>query len=178
MVATLALIGAAMFPLPAREAWLDALPSGLPSATLTPDALNPVVTQADVEQTVCGRGWTRDVRPPEWFTEKLKRWQIRQYGYGDWRLRNYEEDHLIPLKLGGSPTSPRNLWSEPHRAAGGWGSRTKDRLENRLRALVCRGALTLDAARAAIRENWIAAYRRYVGSEPRRRTAERWRAGD
>ena len=28
-------------------------------------------------------------------------------------ISDYEEDHLIPLELGGSPTSPLNLWPEP-----------------------------------------------------------------
>ena len=69
--------------------------------------------------------------------------------------------HLIPLELGGSPTSPLNLWPEPHRVVGGWGSYRKDRLENRLNHLVCSGRLTLRAAQRAIAANWIAADRRY-----------------
>ena len=58
--------------------------------------------------------------------------------------------HLVPLELGGSPASPRNLWPEPHHVAGGWGSYRKDRLENRLNHLVCRGRITLAVARHAI----------------------------
>jgi hypothetical protein len=27
---------------------------------------------------------------------------------------NYEEDHFIPLELGGAPKNPKNLWPEPH----------------------------------------------------------------
>ena len=145
-------------------AWQPA--SGLPNPALTPGALNPAVTQQTIETTICVRGWTRTVRPPESYTEPLKRAQITQYGYTNRWLRDYEEDHLVPLELGGSPSSPQNLWPEPHDALGGWGSYAKDRLENRLRELVCRGQLPLGTARAAIATNWITAYRRYLGPMP------------
>ena len=87
--------------------------SPLPNSELTPGAINPDVTQQTIETTICVRGWTRLVRPPENYTEALKREQIKTYGYDDRRLRDYEEDHLIPLALGGAPTDPRNLWPEP-----------------------------------------------------------------
>lgn len=136
--------------------------AALPNPSRTPGALNPAVTQRDIYSTICVRGWTRTVRPPEAYTEHLKREQIRLYGYRDRWLRDYEEDHLVPLELGGSPASPRNLWPEPHHVAGGWGSYRKDRLENRLNHLVCRGRITLAVARRAIARNWIAAYRRFM----------------
>ena len=148
---------------------------GLPDPALTPGAVNPAVTQTDIRQTICTRGWTRTVRPPERYTERLKRRQIREYGYPDRWLRDYEEDHLVPLELGGSPTSVRNLWPEPHRVVGGWGSYAKDRLENRLNHLVCRGQLTLASARRQIAANWIAAYRRFLGPVPDNRPPRyRW----
>ena len=140
--------------------------TGLPNPNMTPGAINPHVNQSNINTTICVRGWTRTVRPPEYYTERLKWSQIHAYGYEDRRLRNYEEDHLIPLELGGSPTSPQNLWPEPHHVPGGWGSRRKDRLENRLRELVCRGELPLNIARRAIATNWVAAYRRYMGWTP------------
>jgi hypothetical protein len=140
--------------------------SPLPDPKLTPGAVNPDVTQQTIETTICVRGWTRLVRPPESYTEPLKHQQIAEYGYSDRRLRDYEEDHLIPLELGGAPTDPRNLWPEPHEAPGDWGSYAKDRLESRLNDLVCSGALPLGTARAAIATNWIEAYRRYIGPVP------------
>ena len=136
--------------------------AALPDPSRTPGALNPAVTQRDIYSTICVRGWTRTVRPPESYTERLKREQIRQYAYRDRWLRDYEEDHLVPLELGGSPASPRNLWPEPHHVAGGWGSYRKDRLENRLNHLVCRDRITLAVARRAIARNWIGAYRRFM----------------
>jgi hypothetical protein len=58
----------------------------------------------------------------------------------------------------------RNLWPEPY--AGKWGARTKDVLENRLHELVCDGRLTLRSAQRQEARDWVAAYRRYVGSSP------------
>ncbi len=99
-----------------------------PSPRITPGALNPAVNQSSIGQTICAPGYSRSIRPPERYTERLKLLGIRQYGYSDLRLRDYEEDHLISLELGGSPTAPQNLWPEPHHVTGGWGSYAKDRL--------------------------------------------------
>lgn len=136
--------------------------TGLPNPSMTPGAINTHVTQSNIGTTICVRGWTRKVRPPEYYTEKLKRSQIRAYRYEDRRLGDYEEDHLIPLELGGSPTSPQNLWPEPHYVPGNLGSHSKDRLENRLHKLVCRGDLSLNNARRAIASDWVAAYKHYM----------------
>ncbi len=58
--------------------------SSLPAPTLPPPgAINPAVTQANIQATICVRGWTRTVRPPEHFTYRLKRRQIRECGYRD-----------------------------------------------------------------------------------------------
>ena len=139
----------------------------LPDSRLTPGALNPAVTQTTLRETICRRGgYTRSVRPAERYTEALKRAQIREYGYSDHRLGDYEEDHLISLELGGSPDSPRNLWPEPHRVVGGWGSYAKDKLENRLHWMVCHRRITLSHAQYLIAHDWIAAYRRYLGPVP------------
>lgn len=133
----------------------------LPDPAMTPGATNPRVTQADIGRTICVRGWTRTVRPLEDYTYHLKVRQLRAGEYPDRRTRDYEEDHLIPLGLGGAPRDPRNLWPEPW--AGRWGARTKDRLESRLHRLVCEGRVSLRQARSAIASDWIAAYRRYMG---------------
>lgn len=138
----------------------------LPNPRLTPGATNPAVTQADIHSTICVRGYTRTIRPPERYTERLKRRQIRAYGYRDREIWHYEEDHLISLELGGSPTSPHNLWPEPHKVEGGWGSYTKDRLENRLNHMVCRGAISLAQAQRMIATNWVAAYKRLIAPRP------------
>jgi hypothetical protein len=112
------------------------------SVTMTPGALNPNVTQANIHQTICMHGWTRTVRPPVEYTNVLKVRQMRAYGEsGD--PSDYQEDHLISLELGGDPRDPRNLWPEPYPRAS-----EVDRIENELNAKVCSGELTLaDAQR-------------------------------
>ncbi len=136
----------------------------LPDSARTPGAINPNVTQADIGQTICVSGWTATVRPSSSVTTALKIEQL-QSGYsdnGDMATSDYEEDHLISLELGGSPTSPLNLWPEPYNAAGG--ARVKDQVENKLHALVCSNAMTLAAAQSAIASNWWQAYETYVGA--------------
>jgi hypothetical protein len=125
----------------------------LPDPVLTPGAVDPRVTQANIDRTICVPGWGRSVRPPERYTETLKRKQIEEYGYTNHYLSSYEEDHLIPLELGGALGDPRNLWPEPHIAPGGWGSRRTDYLENLLHRLVCEGRVPLAEAQRAIARN-------------------------
>ena len=137
-----------------------------PNPRLTPGTTNPAVTQANIRETICVRGYTKRIRPPRNYTERLKRRQVREYRYTDRRLRDYEEDHLVSLGIGGSPTDPRNLWPEPRHVIGGWGSDAKDRLEDRLHTEVCRGRLPLAEAQQAMAVDWITAYQRYVGPAP------------
>jgi hypothetical protein len=146
---------------------VDGLEKGaLPDPKLTPGVTNPAVTQENIHQTICVRGYTKTIRPPESYTHKLKWRQIREYGYGDKRLSSYEEDHLISLEIGGSPDDPRNLWPQPHDVAGGWGSYAKDKLENKLHELVCRGKLPLAQAQREEATNWVEAYKKYIGGTP------------
>jgi hypothetical protein len=90
--------------------------------------------------------------------------QIGEYGYSDSRPRDYEEDHFIPLELGGNPTDPKNLWPEPFDTSiPDGGAHAKDKVENYLHAEVCSGSLTLDQAQREISEDW---YRVYQASVP------------
>jgi hypothetical protein len=114
----------------------------LASATLTPGALNPDVTQATIDRTICLHGWTKTVRPPTSYTSELKREQMGQYGLTG-SPSGYQEDHLVSLELGGHPSDPRNLWPEPYPRAS-----SVDSIENELNAKVCSGELSLaDAQR-------------------------------
>ena len=110
------------------------------SWTLTPGVLNPDVTQATIRSTICVGGWTRTIRPPSDYTSRLKREQMRAYGVGG-SPREFQEDHLISLELGGHPTDPRNLWPEPYPRAA-----DVDAIENELNDAVCSGRISLDAA--------------------------------
>lgn len=138
----------------------------LPSARLTPGVASADVTPANIASTICVVGYTsgrrhddgRTVRPPSSYTTALKRRQIVQYGYTDFSLRDYEEDHLIPLELGGDGYAAGNLWPEPY---AGTGARVKDQVENALHRLVCARQLGLRQAQLAIAHNWYAAYLQY-----------------
>jgi hypothetical protein len=123
-----------------------------PDPNCTPGVVNPGVTQENIAQTICVPGYTRTIRPPGSYTNALKVRQIVEYGYADTNPADYEEDHFIPLELGGHPTDPRNLWPEPHAAADG--SAAKDKVENALHALVCSGTLTLEEAQRRISSDW------------------------
>lgn len=137
-----------------------AVAGDLPDPRLTPGALNPEITQANVFQTVCVRGYSKRIRPPVYFTNRLKKRQIRAYGYADGNPKHYEEDHLVPLSIGGAPDDPRNLWPEPRISE--WGADKKDQLEFVLYKMVCAGEISLADAQREIAVNWIDAWKRYV----------------
>lgn len=140
------------------------LAGDLPDKNLTPGWLNPAVTQANIKSNICIPNWTTTVRPPVSYTNKLKLKQMVQYGYKDVNPANYEEDHLIPLSIGGSPTDPRNLWPEPWHSV--WNAHVKDRLEVLLHKKVCKGELTLHVAQIIIATDWISAYKLYIRDKP------------
>ena len=123
----------------------------LPDPRCTPGATDPRVTQADIARTICVRGYTRHVRPPERVSEPQKLASMAAYGDRG-SPRRYEYDHLIPLELGGASDDRRDLWPEP-----GASPNPKDRLERVLRRAVCRGQLPLMAAQRELARNWVAA---------------------
>ena len=145
----------------------DATVVVLPISRVTPGAINLAVRQSNIHSTICVSGYTRTIRPSSSYTTGLKRQQLAgAYSfYHDTYTGDFEEDHLISLELGGSPSDPRNLWPEPY--AGGTGARIKDKIENRLHALVCSGQISLARAQSAIARNWYTAYRRYMSVTPR-----------
>lgn len=91
----------------------------LPNPRVTPGATNPAVTPGTLHSTICVVGYTKRIRPNESYTEALKFRQL-DGGYnlrGDTRASDYEEDHLIPLEVGGSASAAANLWPEPRHLA-------------------------------------------------------------
>lgn len=114
---------------------------------LVPGKLNPDVNQSNLASTVCVPNWTKTVRPPASRTNLLKKQQMK-----DWKIvgtpQDYEEDHCVPLALGGHPTSPDNLW--PQKWTGKCNARVKDALENRLHRSLCKGEITLPEAQEKV----------------------------
>ncbi len=132
----------------------------LPDPRCTPGAISPAVKQSNLRRTICRSGYSRSVRPSESITEREKLASMAAYGDSD-SPRHYEYDHLVSLELGGATNDARNLWPEP-----GATPNVKDRLEDRLHALVCDGSVTLASAQTQVAHNWVKAYRRYVGVTP------------
>lgn len=127
----------------------------LSDAKLHPGATNPAVAQANIRSTICVPGFAKKIRPPRQYTDRLKREQpARERLPGG--PRDYEEDHLIPLELGGNPRDTKNPWPEPREktgrrlAAPGTGAETKDVTEDNTKRLVCSGKLGLKDAQARI----------------------------
>jgi hypothetical protein len=141
---------------------LPAWGSDLPDSSLTPGAINPEVTQENIHQTVCVKGYTKTIRPPAHYTNKLEKQQLKQYGYADRNPKHYEEDHLIALSIGGAPDDPRNLWPEPRNSE--WNAKKKDQLEFVLYKMVCRQEISLAEAQHEMATNWIEAWKHYVPS--------------
>jgi hypothetical protein len=124
----------------------------LPDPGCTPGAIDPAVTQGNVNRTICRSGYSASVRPPESVTEREKRASLKSYG--DHKPRHdYEYDHLVSLELGGARNDPRNLWPEP-----GASPNPKDSLENRLHARVCDHRIKLAVAQLAIARDWVQAF--------------------
>lgn len=131
---------------------------GLPDPTCTPGAVTTAVTQDNIRSTVCVAGYTSRVRPPVSFTDALKRRQLTDYGLSGGRAA-YEEDHLVPLNIGGAPDDPRNLWPEPRTGPKGSTAADKDDVEFAVYQRVCAGRLSLAAARSAMANDWRTAAR-------------------
>jgi hypothetical protein len=134
-------------------------PAGVPRVDVPNAALTPGAAFAVGTARICVSGYASSVRDvPE--SEKdavYARYGIPHVSY------QHEVDHLVSLEIGGS-NAISNLWPEPY--AGRWGARTKDVLEDRLHDLVCSGTIGLRYAQHIEARNWVAAYKRYVGSPP------------
>ena len=131
-----------------------------PDPIKTPGAVNPDITQDNIDETICNRGvWsTKSIRPPVRYTNKLKR-EMLDGGYnyqGDMNMKDYELDHFINLSLGGHPTDPKNLWPESYLTKPG--ARDKDKVEMYLNREVCNGDMTLKEAQQKMIEDWYKVY--------------------
>lgn len=111
-------------------------------------ALNPAVTEATIQQTICTPGWAereRKAQFPEAKSEAMKR-RLFHAQHATGRLRDYELDHRIPISLGGCVTCEANLWLEPLADA-----KRKDRQEWALHRAVCAGQIRLHDAQETMR---------------------------
>lgn len=142
------------------------------NTTVTSSTAEPHIpfTQAMVRTTsvqdICthGTGYLR-----HWSRERDNSILIK-YGFRPGKHPHVQIDHLVPLGIGGSDNDV-NLWAQPRNyqpdaegtSVGFWGAETKDRLEFRMRDLICYQGYQPATLQREIADNWIAAYKRYVG---------------
>lgn len=113
-------------------------------------------------RVICASGFRtgsiRNVPQSEKFSvEREYRMAASYYGY------SIEIDHVVPLELGGS-NSIANLFPEP--GSGRANYHVKDRAEDRAKAWVCEGRLSLATARRGFATNWERLYRHLDGHSP------------
>ena len=129
----------------------------LPDPTMTPGAVDPLVTLSDI----CN-GTTKERRPRT--TAACQR-AFAAYSIPPADRGLYECDHLVPVAIGGS-SALTNLWPQPMDEA-----HRKDRLEVELQRRACVAFRTLVPAEAAavlaqeqreVADDWVAAERRYM----------------
>jgi hypothetical protein len=132
----------------------------LPDRRCSPGAYYARLTTA----VICGAsfrtGSIRNVPQSEKYAVE-REYGMRAALYG----RSIEIDHIVSLELGGS-NDIANLFPEPGTGAASY--YVKDKLENRLHALVCSGHITLREAQTQIASDWEALYQRQYGVSPRR----------
>jgi hypothetical protein len=136
--------------------------------------VTPGVTVTITKKRVCETKWGLDARA---VTVSMKREVCARYGLtcpvprtkdthpratactGNAEVCKHgvELDHLISKELGGAD-DVKNLWAQKIEDA-----LLKDRLENFLRRAVCTGAIALEEAQTAIREDWTKAYFKMKG---------------
>ena len=132
--------------------------SDLPDPVLTPGAINHNVTQESIQQTVCVKGYTKTIRPPAHFTNKVKKRQLCEYGYTDTNPKYYEEVHLTPPSIGGNPSDPRNLWPKPQISA--WDAGKKDQPKFVTYRMVCAQEISFAEVQQAMAINLIEAWKK------------------
>jgi hypothetical protein len=129
----------------------------LPDMILTPGVILPVG-----KESICMKGYSASVRN---VPVSVKKQIFKLYNIPWSHHSDYEVDHLISLELGGS-NDIKNLWPQSYKTQ--WNARVKDRLENRLRRLICTGHITLAEAQYVISHNWIDAYQKYIVEKSRK----------
>jgi hypothetical protein len=121
----------------------------------TPGSLNPLVTSANLSQTICAsppptgqKSWIENQRPPVSYTNALKAQQLVDY-HEPGTAPQYKEDHLVPLEAGGNPRDPHNLFPQPSDIAA-----IKDKDERQAHHDICTGRKTIDQAAQWIIAKW------------------------
>jgi hypothetical protein len=135
----------------------------LPDPDRTPGMIDKRVTSEDMDSTICVPGYTKIVRPPPTYTNHLKAQQMKAWDLPG-TAADYEEDHRVPLCIGGHPRSPKNLWPQPR--SGQWNAAIKDQLEASVCRAVCHGDMTLEQGQAIfLAPDWTEQYSKFFSEQ-------------
>ena len=140
----------------ASPAWAD--------STIVPD---PVLTPGQVRTANIGEICSQGTRQLRHCDRERDDHIMAEYGLPAGPHPDFEIDHLVPLGIGGAD-SDANLWPEPRRSIEPqWNAETKDRLERKLRDLVCSGQLDVREAQRMTADGWVDACGRFFRASGR-----------
>ena len=140
----------------------------LPDPALTPGAYSPLVTQANIHQTVCVHGWSKTMRPSTSVTNKMKVKVMVAYHIPLTDIHKVELDHLCSIVLGCALDDEHNMWpeywylnvdGEDH------GAHQKDHAEKATQLAICSGKITLLDAQKQMVTDWRVLYKRFYRPE-------------
>jgi hypothetical protein len=151
-------------------AYADPVPQAIIDTSIAPhhftaEMVNQDITQANIQDTICRKRFTKTIRPSVIYTNGVKFKLMREAGIPEADADKYELDHIVPLVVGGHPRKLANLMLQPYE--GVLGARKKDRLEIKLQNMVCDGEIDLAAAQQDIGSDWVSAYEKYITHKKR-----------
>lgn len=147
---------------------LLATPAGAADHSVPDLKKTPGVTSPATAEELCATKWGKDVRH---VTAAMRREVAARYGVvgnqptawcrRDKRGRVFEYDHSCSRENGGLD-HPDNIWVQCY--SGRYNALMKDRLENRLHSLMCKGKLTVREVQDQLcRADWRRSYDRQFG---------------
>src|SRR5437870_332686 len=100
-------------------AYANPVPQAVIEASIKPrvfstEMLNQDITQANIQDTICSKGFTKTIRPAVSYTNGVKFKLLREAGIPEADAGLYELDHIVPLAVGGHPRKMANLMLQPY----------------------------------------------------------------
>lgn len=122
----------------------------VPDSKLTPGE----ILTTDIA-LVCKHGFSAEIRKT---TQSMKDKTYHAYKVRGSR-KHWKIDHLVPLSLGGADTM-KNIWPSNFRAKK-YNASAKDRLELKIREMVCDGTISVKEGQKLFMDDWRQAYDKY-----------------